>query len=178
MLFTKPYEVRGKHATYIRFLNAYTKRLDKEAKVAGIFEFAVDVYIVAPLIGVAYNLRSPVDTESQDNFTIFEGAIINRQNILDSVYRLVMLSENSTELSDDDRIDRAFKADENNERLEANLELFHQYMRGGIEWLFKQITEGATTQEDYLDKIREIVALYADDFQLSYMEKNNEDFQS
>lgn len=178
MLFTKPYEIKGKHATYIRFLNAYTKRLDKEAKVAGIFDVAVDVYVVAPLIGVAYNLRSPVDTESQDSFTIFGDAIINRQRILDSVYRLVLLSDKSIHLSDDDRIDRAFKTDENPELLESNLELFHQYMRGGVEWLYEHITKGATTQEDYLEKIRDIVTLYAEDFELSHTEENSEEYQS
>ena len=173
MLFTKPYELKGKHATYIRFLNAYTKRLDKEAKVAGIFDVAVDVYVIAPLIGAVYNLRSPVDTESQDSLTIFGDAIINRQKSLDSVYRLVMLSERSTELSDDDRIERAFKTDENPELLEANLELFHQYMRGGVEWLYEHVTNGATTQEDYLDKVREIVVLYADDFAISYKDMDS-----
>ncbi|MCL2814545.1 MAG: hypothetical protein FWD23_08090 [Oscillospiraceae bacterium] len=167
MLFTKPYELKGKHATYIRFLNAYTKRLDKEAKVAGIFDVAVDVYVIAPLIGAAYNLRSPVDTESQDSFTLFGDAIINRQKLLDFVYRLVMLSEKSTDLSDDDRIERAYKADEKPELLEANLELFHQYMRGGVEWLYEHVTAGATIQEDYLDKVREIVTFYADDFEIS-----------
>jgi hypothetical protein len=166
MLFKKQYDLKVKHATYIRFLNAYTKRLDKEAKAAGTFETAVDVYVVAPLIGVAYNLRSPVDTEIQESLTIFGDAIINRQKVLDIVYRLVLLSEKSTELSDDERIERAFKADENPEICEANLDLFHQYMRGGVEWLYERITEGATTQEDYIDKVREIVSLYAEDFGL------------
>jgi hypothetical protein len=166
MLFIKPYELKGKHATYIRFLNEQTRRREKDAKVAGIFDAAVDVYVVAPLIGASYNRRSPVDIDSQDNFSIFGDAIINRNKQLDFVYRLIMLGEKSTDLSDDERIARAFKTDENTEMLEANLELFHQYMRGGIEWLYEHVTEGATTQGDYLEKIREIVNLYADDFEL------------
>jgi hypothetical protein len=167
MIFTKPYELKGKHATYIRFLNEQTRRREKDAKVAGIFDAAVDVYVVAPLIGASYNRRSPVDIDSQDNFSIFGDAIINRQKQLDFVYRLVMLGEKSTDLSDDDRIERAFKTDESTEKLETNLDLFHQYMRGGVEWLYEHITEGATTQEDYLEKVKEIVALYSDDFELA-----------
>jgi hypothetical protein len=172
MLFTKPYEVKGKHATYIRFLNAETQKREKEAKVAPVFAAAADIYVVAPLIGAAYNLRTVVDTESQDSFTIFGDAIINRQKTLDSVYRLIMMGEKSTDLSDDERIARAFKTDENVEQLEANLDLFHQYMRGGLEWLYEHITEGATTEEDYLDKVREIVNLYADDWQISQTDDN------
>jgi hypothetical protein len=166
-MFTKPYELKGKHAVYIRFLNVNTKRLDKDAKVAGIFDAAVDVYVIAPLIGAAYNKRSPVDTESQDSFTIFGDAIISRQKFLDTVYRLVMLSEKSTNLTDDERLERAFKEDENISKLEANLDLFHQYMRGGIEWLYEHVTEGATMQEDYLNKVKEIISLYAEDFEIS-----------
>jgi hypothetical protein len=167
MLFTKPYEVKGKHATYIRFLNAETAKRDKDSKVAPIFVVAADIYVIAPLIGASYGRRSPVDSESQDSFSIFGDAIIARQQQLDSVYRLILLSEKSTDLTDDERIERAFKTDEDTDKLEANLDLFHQYMRGGLEWLYEHVTEGATTQEDYLDKVRELVTLYADDFQIS-----------
>jgi hypothetical protein len=41
-------------------------------------------------------------------------------------------------------------------------------MRGGVEWLYENVTKGATTQEDYLDKIRELIVLFADDFEISY----------
>ena len=174
-MFSKDYRVLGKHATYIRFLNAYTQNLDKEAKVAGIFAIAVDVYMVAPLIGAAYNSKSPVDTESKDDLNILASQIIARQKQLEDIYHLIMLSEKSTDLSDDERIERAFKTNENSEILEANLELFHQYMRGGIEWLYEHVTEGATTQDDYLDKVREIVQLYAEDFELLQADGNSDE---
>jgi len=177
-MFTKDYRVLGKHATYIRFLNAYTQNLDKEAKIAGIFAIAVDVYMVAPLIGAAYNRKAPVDTESKDDLNILASQLVARHKQLDDIYRLVMLSEKSTDLSDDDRIDRAFKADENPELLEENLELFHQYMRGGVEWLYEQVTGDATTKEDYLEKIREIVTLFSDDFELSHTDENSADYKS
>ena len=173
-MFSKPYELKGKHAVYIRFLNAYTQRLDKEAKVAGIFEVAADIYMIAPLIGAAYNLRSPVDNDTQDSFTIFGDAIINRQASLETVYRLIMLSEKSANLSPSERIERAFKDDETLENVNANMELFHQYMRGGIEWLYEHINEGATTQNDYLEKVKDLVKLYADDFEINTsMESDN-----
>lgn len=85
---------------------------------------------------------------------------------LDFSYRLVMLADNSTGLSSDDKIDRAFKQDEQPEKLTENLELFHQYMRGGLEWLYEQFTDGATTKEDYLEKVYEIVSLYKEDFSI------------
>jgi hypothetical protein len=165
-MFNKDYRFVGKHARYVKFLNAYTRNLDKDANVAGILAIAVDVYLIAPLIGAAYNLRSPIDTESDESLNILASQIVQRQAQFDSVYRLVMLSEKSINLSPDERIERAFKVDEDIEKTNANMDLFHQYVRGGIEWLYEHINEGATTQDDYLEKIKELVNLYAEDFNI------------
>jgi len=174
-MFNKPFEVKGKHATYIRFLNSETLRRDKDAKVAPLFAVAADIYVVAPLIGASYKKRSPVDVTSEnrsDSFTIFGDAIINRQKQLDDVYRLIMLGEESTNLTADERVERAFRSDENEEQVSQNMELFHDYMRGGIEWLYEKVTEGLSistaTDEDYIGKIKEILKQYADDFELPY----------
>ena len=165
-MFNSDYEVKGKHATYIRFLSATTNRLDKTAKVAGIINTAVDIYAIAPLIGLAYNKKALEDNSSNDTYRIFSSQIINHQSDLDFSYRLVMLADNSTGLSSDEKIDRAFKQDEQPEKLKENLELFHQYMRGGLEWLYEKVTDGATTKEDYLEKVYEIVSLYKEDFSI------------
>jgi hypothetical protein len=165
-MFEKQYLLKGKHATYAKFLSATTERLNKDAKVAGVFRYIIDVYLVAPLIGVAYNLKADEDTTSNDDVRIFADAIINQQENLTYAYRLVMLSENSSNLTNDEKIDRAFKQDEDVEKLANNMELFHQYMRGGIEWLYEQFTDGATTKEDYLSKIQEVVETFKADFSL------------
>lgn len=175
-MFEGDYRIKGKHAAYMRFLNAYTRTLDKTANVAGIFAIAVDVYMVAPLIGVAYNMRSPEDTSSDDTLNILSSQRFARQKDLDTVYRLVMLSEKSCNISADDRIDRAFRDDENPEKLAVNMDLFHQYMRGGVEWLYTQVTDGATTQEDYLVRIVELVNQYRDDFNIEKLETSDLDF--
>jgi hypothetical protein len=166
-MFSTDYRITGKHATYVKFLNAYTRNLDKTAEVAGIFAYAIDVYMIAPLIGVAYNRRSPIDTSSTDSINILSSQFTSRQDKLESVYRLIMLSEKSTDLSADDRIERAFKDDETPEKVIAHMELFHQYMRGGIEWLYEFFTDGASSQDDYLEKINELVKQFADDFELT-----------
>ncbi len=165
-MFNKPYILKGKHATYIRFLSAQTKVNDKNAKGAFVVRTAVEIYKTAPLIGLAYNKKSPEDTQSNDSYTIFGDAVIGHQADLDFAFRLVMLADNSTGLSSDDKIDRAFRQDEQPEKLAVNLELFHQYMRGGLEWLYEQFTDGATTKEDYLEKVHEVVSLYKEDFSI------------
>lgn len=163
-MFERDYVIRGKHATYARFLSSTTERLNKNAKVASVFNRIVDVYMVAPLIGAAYKKKADEDSSSSESVRIFADAIINQQENLDSVFRLVMLSDNMTNLTNDEKISRAFKEDEDPIKLSENLEVFHQYMRGGIEWLYEQFTDGATTQEDYLAKVNEVVQLYKADF--------------
>jgi hypothetical protein len=165
-MFNSDYELKGKHATYIRFLSATTNRLDKTAKAAGIINTAVDIYAIAPLIGLAYNKKSTEDNSSNDTYNILASQIINHQVDLDFSFRLVMLADNSTELTSDDKIDRAFRQDEQSEKLVENLELFHQYMRGGLQWLYEQFTDGATIKEDYLEKVYKVVSLYKDDFNI------------
>ena len=64
-----------------------------------------------------------------------------------------MLVDNSTGLNADEKINRAFKSPDTPE----NIELFNSYVRGGIEWLYEQFTEGTTTKDDYLAKVYEIV---------------------
>lgn len=164
MIFNNDYELKGKHASYIRFLSATTKRLDKTAKAAGIINTAVDIYVITPLIGLVYNKKATEDNASNDTYSILASQIITHQANLEFVYRLVMLADNSTGLSSDDKIDRAFRQDEQPEKLAENLELFHKYMRGGLEWLYEQFTDGATTKEDYLEKVHDVVSLYKEDF--------------
>lgn len=165
-MFSGDFELKGKHATYMRFLSATTNRLDKTSKAAGVIATAVDIYAMAPLIGLAYNKKAIEDNSSNDTYSILSSQIINHQSDLDFAYRLVMLSDNSSGLSNDEKINRAFRDDEKPDKLPANMELFHQYMRGGLEWLYEKISDGATTKEDYLEKIHEVVNIYKEDFSL------------
>ncbi|AWW25777.1 MAG: hypothetical protein RBQ97_08265 [Acholeplasma sp.] len=159
-MFEKQYMLKGKHATYAKFLSLTTLKKNKDAKIAGVFRANIDIYLVAPLIGVNFNLKSEEDTISNDELAIFAEQLISQQDNLINVFRLVMLSENSSNLSDDERIERAFKEDEDSEKLAANMELFHKYMRGGIEWLYDQFTEEASTKDDYLAKILKVTQTY------------------
>ena len=165
-MFSGDLELKGRFATYMRFLSATTNRLDKTAKAAGVIATAVDIYAIAPIIGLAYNKKVNEDNSSSDTYNILSSQIINHQSDLDFAYRLVMLSDNSSGLSNDEKIDRAFRDDEKPDKLPANMDLFHQYMRGGLEWLYEQFSEGATTKEDYLEKIHDVVNIYKEDFSL------------
>ncbi len=162
-MFESNYRIRGKHATYIRYLTATTVRLDSTAKSAGVVSRAVDIYTFAPLIGIAYNLKSNEDVTSDDTYNLYAEQVLKVQDELDFAYRLVMLADNTGSLTDDQKIERAFKQDEDLEKTKINMDLFNSYFRGGLEWLYYNFTEDATTKEDYLEKVQAVAEMFKDD---------------
>lgn len=113
----------------------------------------IDVYMTAAIVGVNYGLKREDENVSSDAVKIFADAVNREQNNLISIFRIVMLVDNTTGLNADEKINRAFK----NPDTPENMKLFNAYVRGGIEWLYEQFTTGATTREEYITKIYEIV---------------------
>lgn len=152
-MFTTDIFVRGKHATYLKYLSKKTEKNDRKEKVAGVFERAIDVYMTAPIIGLVYGLRRDEVDPNSDTVKIFTETVNREQLNLISIYRTVLLVDNSRGLTADEKIEQAFKTPDTTE----NMKIFNAYLRGGIEWLYEQITTGAVTRDEYLAKIYEIV---------------------
>lgn len=152
-MFTSDIFVRGKHATYLKYLSKKTEKNDRKEKVAGVFERAIDVYMTAPIIGLVYGLRRDEVDPNSDTVKIFTDTVNREQLNLVSIYRTVLLVDNSRGLTADEKIEQAFKTPDTTE----NMKIFNAYLRGGIEWLYEQITTGAVTRDEYLAKIYDIV---------------------
>lgn len=144
--------IKGKHATQLKFLCEKTKLLGEgNAKNgAGVFKRFVDVLLVAPLVGVYNNSRIKEDKSVDDRANILAEQIIKEKNPLEFGYRLVMLTDNSLGLNADQKIDLIFRGG-------GNPELYMDYVRGGIEYLYEYFTDGASTKEDYYEKIISLV---------------------
>jgi len=157
-MFNNDILIRGKYATYLKYLSKKTEKNDRKEKVAGVFERHIDVYMTAAVIGLVHGLRREDDTsDSSETVKIFADAVSREQLNLLTIFRSVMLIDNSCGLNADEKIDRAFK----NPDTPENLKLFNSYVRGGLEWLYENFTQGATTQDEYLAKIYEIVGNFA-----------------
>lgn len=151
-MFTSDIYVRGKYASWLKFLSEKTEKNDKSEKVAGVFKRDIDVYLTAAIVGLNFGLRREADN-SPDKAKIHVDTVLKEQDNLTFVFRIAMLVDNSTGLNADEKINRTFKTPDTSE----NMELFNSYVRGGIEWLYEQFTEGATTKDDYFAKIYEVV---------------------
>lgn len=144
--------IKGKHATYVKFLSEKTKQLGEGTMKngAGVFKRFVDVLLIAPLFGVMKNMRSEEDKTSDDKANILAEQIIKeKQNLID-VFNLVMLCDKSQNKTPDEKVNWIW-------REHGSFDLFMQYVRGGIEYLYEYFTDGATLKEDYYEKIINLI---------------------
>lgn len=166
-MFENDYTLTGKHATYLKFLaikNSVAKDTDETTPTAArIFERYIDVYMNAAIWGLLYERTAPRDTTSDDRARIYADAYANERENCVFLYRMVMLLDKTTILEPNVRIDRAFRYDSQEDKkqdFEQNMELFHSYVRGGIEEMYEQYTDGCSTAEDYMNKVYEIATTF------------------
>ena len=151
--------IKGKHATYVKFLSEKTKLLGEGTSKngAGVFKRFVDTLLIAPIFGVMKNMRADEDKSSDDRANILAEQIIKEKNNLEFVFKLVMLNDNTKGYNADEKINWIFREN-------GDFELFMQYVRGGLEYLYEYFTDGASTKDDYYEKIITLL----DDINLEY----------
>lgn len=161
-MFDSDYTISGKHAKFLKFLAK--KNSDSEnAGGAKIFERYIDVYMNAAIFGLIYSKTAKRDTESKDRLNsahILASAFINERENCMFLYRMIMLLDNSRGISTEEKINQAFCCDSQSEQLEnfsKNIELFNDYVRGGIEIMYKKFTDGCFNSEDYFNRVYEVM---------------------
>lgn len=166
-MFENDYTITGKHATYLKFLavkNSGNKDLDDSSPIAArIFERYIDVYMNAALWGLLYERTAERDTASDDRARIYADAYATERDNCVFLYRMVMLLDKKTVLEPEVRVDRAFRYDvqeDKKEEFQKNMELFHSYVRGGLEEMYEQFTDGCSTRDDYMNRIFEVITTF------------------
>lgn len=163
-MFEGDIKITGTHATFIKFLAVKSGQLNKDAICAGIFKRYIDVYIAGAIIGMVKKLKSNANTENDDSANILADAVIREQTKLKMLYRIAMLVDNPT-LSEDERIDLAFRYDTDDDKVRQGMEIFNAYARGGIEWLYRELTaNNASTTEDFLGRVTVMVKEFSEDY--------------
>lgn len=163
-MFDNDYNIYGKHATYMKFLavkNSGSKDEDDSSpSSARIFERYIDVYMNAAIWGLLYERTAPKDATSEDRARIYADAYATERENCVFLYRMVMLLDKTTTLDQNTRVDRAFRYDvqeDKKEEFAKNMELFHSYVRGGLEEMYEQFTDGCFTREDYMNRVYEVL---------------------
>ncbi len=161
-MFDKEYSFRGKHAEYVDKL---TGIIDSIANIKP-FNRNLDVYLFAPLIGIIYGRKSSIDNSTETTTKIFTEQLLREQNALKFNYRLVMLIDQNKSLPTDERLDRAFKFDQNLDKRKNGDMIFNEYVLGGVELLFEKIIENSKDVDEYLKNIYKFVSEFQSRYEI------------
>ncbi|HAA81074.1 MAG: hypothetical protein JG775_2595 [Defluviitaleaceae bacterium] len=155
-MFEREYAFKGKHATYVKKLSEV------------LFPRYIDVYIIAPIVGLYYNRTASIDETEDDTAKIFAEQLVAERKHLEFAYKLVILCYKNDNFNEDfeKRIERVFSTDE--EVIKENMKIFNEYVLGGIEVLYEKIIE--ENDGDYIGNFVEFV----NDFQREIMVSNGE----
>lgn len=155
--------IKGKHATYMKELVA---NIDTNIG-QGIFKRNLDVYLMAPIVGMLYGRLADQDNSSADSTSIHTEQLLGESEELEANYRTIMLLHDQTQEDIEKRIERAFKYDRNEEKRKMGDDIFERYMLGGIEVLHEKLLDNAKDMDDIVMKLFEFI----NDFDQRYLEK-------
>ena len=146
--------ITGKHRNYVDAL--WTKNKIKESHI----ERLIDLYMMAVAIGLRTGRRAEEDRVDELKRTVQTKQLNENISTLTNLMRMVLILDESRNLSVEQRIEEAFRIPETFEEYKKNMDLFNSYARGGIEVLYEElILKPVDMENDYGDaQISNIVA--------------------
>lgn len=162
-MFDKQYRFRGRHALRVEQL---TNAFDSISK-AKLFERNVDLYTNAPLIGFLYNRRADIDdAKNPDTNQVYtqnvmgDRVIYSKEELIFN-FRLIMMLDKNYEADETARVDKALRHMGSEPEDEAR---FDSYVRGGIDVLYEKLIEGATSTDDYVNRLFDFIEEFNEKF--------------
>ena len=164
-MFDKDMQIRGKYATYWKALTQLPGNAVETSKNFKIFENYIYVYMVAPIIGLLNGRKGQYDPadESKDTAGMLAEIQIKNASKLKYIYRLITLVDDSEGLSDEEKINRAFREDNSEESVKKGMDLYTAYFFGGLEVLYETFVLGCITEDDYIRKMFDFVSEFKDE---------------
>lgn len=155
-MFDKTIVFTGKHAEYMRALAQGISRPDPSHDWP--FKMNYQVLIAAPSIGFLYHRLSPKDNDKNiPEAKIFVEQLLSHIDQLELIYRTIVLLAQPDTVPLNERMDRAFRYDRDDEKRSTGDEIFNGYVRGGIEILYEQLIKGVETREDSIYRLSDFV---------------------
>lgn len=164
-MFDKDMQIRGKYATYWKALTQLPGNAPETSKNFKVFENYIYAYMVAPIIGLLNGKRCDYDSEdeSKDTAGMLAEIQIKNSSKLKYIYRLIILTDDSIGLSDDEKINLAFREDNNEESVKKGMELYTSYFFGGLEIMYNEFVQECITDDDYVKKMFDFVSEFKEE---------------
>lgn len=162
-MFDKQYRFKGSHAIRV------TKLTSQFESIKGIqtkvFDRNVDVLANAPLIGFLYNRTAEIDntknptTGEVDTTNIMGDRVIYSSEEMMFNFRLIMLLDSAYEPDAQKRLDKAFR-----KHSPEDEEHYDSYVRGGVDVLYEKLVDGATSTDDFVNRLSDFISDFNDRF--------------
>lgn len=133
-MFDHEYNFRGSHAEKVKKMTSEIS----SATHAKVFSRNIDVYIMAPIVGLVYKRMAEPDKSSGVTTKIFVETLQGENSVLRYNYELVMLSIGKDTLPLETRMDNAFRYVQGPE-YEKNMQKYDAYVLGGVEVMYERI---------------------------------------
>ena len=156
-MFDKQITFTGKHAEYLRRLAKGSSRDEGE----WVFQSNYEVLLIAPIIGFIYRRIVEVEKDNaiKEN-TIFHETLDRIRNDLEFIYRVLMILHKKKDLSADERLNRAFRYDRDDDKRKSGDEVFWGYVLGGIEVLYEKFIEESHGKDELVQNIYEFIETF------------------
>lgn len=164
-MFDKDMQIRGKYATYWKALTQLPGNAIETSNNFKIFENYINVYMVAPIIGLINGRKAYFDPtdDSKDTAGMLAEVQIKNSAKLKYIYRLIILTDDSEGLTNEEKIDRAFRENENEEATKKGMDLFTAYFLGGLEILYETFVKSCVTDDDFILKMFDFVSEFKEE---------------
>ena len=154
-MFEKDIIITGTHASYIKEMK----------EVAGLFARNLDIYMLAPIMGFLNNRKGQKNNEGGEKSTIQAQQLSNVKEDCELIYRLIILLDGD-DIDKDERLNRAFRYDsdvEKKKEFDNAMEIYNEYVLGGIEYMYETFVAGCVEVDDYTTKIFEAASDFQDE---------------
>ena len=163
-MFEKDIIITGTHASYIKEMK----------EVAGLFARNLDIYMLAPIMGFLNNRKGQKNNEGGEKSTIQAQQLSNVKEDCELIYRLIILLDGD-DIDKDERLNRAFRYDSDvtkKKEFDNAMEIYNEYVIGGIEYMYETFVAGCVEVDDYTTKIFEAASDFQDEInELDYSEE-------
>lgn len=163
-MYDKEFSFTGKHATMLESLTKLPFRnFESDSTNRFVFKSNIDVFLVAPLIGVLYDRKAMKDSSSLST-KIFSDQFRPRYNDIEFIIKLVILTYRDDDLTNAEKIDLAFKGYYDSNKREYIRNIFESYLLGGVEYLFETIIEKTKNLDEVVRRFEQFNNIFQDNY--------------
>lgn len=147
---TDPIILNGRFARYADAMWTQNKIEDKSR-----FSKLVDLYAVAAIIGFRKGRRLADDKLTPEKRTIQLDQVASNYMRFYTIMQVVLLLDDSRSLEPEEKAKMAFDTNPKSEKMYMdNMELFHSYARGGLEYLYEVLVTRPVGIDDEFEDAR------------------------